>query len=185
MVPHNASMGGSSENLYRTSPVATYNVTAAHPTRSGAGDYDYEDGHDLPAGCQKLDSQSSAQPPNLADHVSAPASGPGSAVAAATAPFQASAPGAYMDMDADISDRLSSTAPAPAPDAGIAFAMLHGSNTARQINLLCKPIAAQGDPSGLSQEDKFTIGLVVGILGTMAIFAICIACSNCNKSNPR
>ena len=100
---------------------------------TNAGDYDYEDSHELPAGCQYMDMQSSdnseyssdshtAQPPRLADadnssgHGSAPANAPGSAVAAAEAPVQAPAPSAYMGRVTISSVSPKHSAPTPAPD---------------------------------------------------------------------
>ena len=97
----------------------------------GAGDYDYDDDHDLPAGCQYMDPQSfetddassevtSAQAPgpagaDVSGHVSTPASAPGSAVNAKSAPGQATAPSAYTGRRAVLSASPTYTAPAPAP----------------------------------------------------------------------
>ena len=91
-----------------------------------------------------------------------------------------------MGRGSDFSVRPSSTAPAPAPDAKAAFVMLSSSNTSRQVKVLCKPIAAQGDPSGLSTDDKVTIGVFVGLFGMAILILVCIGLCKCIcKPKPR
>ena len=167
---------------------------------TNAGDYDYEDSHELPAGCQYMDMQSSdnseyssdshtAQPPRLADadnssgHGSAPANAPGSAVAAAEAPVQAPAPSAYMGRVTISSVSPKHSAPTPAPDtaprnatAPAQAAALSDASAGRpgQGNLLCQPIAARGDaPSGMSRGTKIAIAVLVPVSVLVLLICCC------------
>lgn len=175
----------------------------AHAT--GAGDYDYDDSHDLSAGCQYLDMQSSdtadpsstpnsAQPPGLAGAdggrgpVSAPASAPGSAVAATTAPVQAPAPSAYMETDTSSISTPSYSARAPA--SGMALGNAASAYSARaaglsgvsaerpgQGNLLCRPIAAKRDsPSGMSSRSTKAFIAIGVVIPVCALFVLMLCC---------
>ena len=170
----------------------------------GAGDYDYDDEHNLPAGCQYLDPQSSetidtssnsasAQAPGPAGadgsgHVSAPAPAPGSAAASAAAPVQATPPSANAGRRAVLSVSPSRFAPAPAPgmapgnatSANATGGAAQSGGTADmqgQGNLLCRPIAAKEDaPSGMSRNTKIIIGVVVPVGVLLVVFCIWCAC---------
>ncbi len=171
---------------------------------AGAGDYDYDDDHNLPAGCQYLDPQSSetidtssssasaqAPGPAAADgsgHVSAPAPAPGSAVAAEAAPVQATPPSANTGRRAVLSVSPSYLAPAPAPgmapgdatSANATGSAAQSGGTADmqgQGNLLCRPIAAKEDaPPGMSRNTKIIIAVVVPVGVMLVVFCIWCAC---------
>ncbi|CAL5228155.1 g11235 [Coccomyxa viridis] len=106
-----------------------------------AGDYDYDDGHDLPIGCQYLDEQPSNQPSSnstspaavsglagagVSGYVSAPASSPSSAVAATAAPVQARTEAGLVG---------NSFAPAPAPQTASVNATMASATQAAMLGL--------------------------------------------------
>ena len=157
---------------------------------TGAADYDYEDNHYLPAGCQYVGPDPSntayqkinrptatAQPPIAAGaygsgNVSAPAPGRSTAMPAAMAPAQDSAPGAYTGRRAILSVSPSYLAPAPAPerssrDVQSASAVQDTSKSSSGtqpglFSLLCKPIAAKKDtPSDSSATSNDNTSLIV------------------------
>ena len=159
---------------------------------TGAGDYDYDDGYDLPIGCQYLDEQPSNQPSSnstspaaasglagagVSGYVSAPASSPSSAVAATAAPVQARTEAGLVG---------NSFAPAPAPQtasvnatmaSATQAAMLGSSATGRQglAKMLCKPIGAAGD-----RPDKVFIICITVIPCSIVIFG-CIIAAICDR----
>ena len=119
-----------------------------------AGDYDYEDGHNVPAGCQYL--VSSSEQLDLGGNVSAPVPAFSNTVAAETVPLQAPAPSTHTT---NIGFHYNASAPAlmRTPSNSIAkfAAQAAGLNSTTlasqaQVKLLCKPVAAKGDPGHLS-----------------------------------
>ena len=175
----------------------------------GAGEYDYDDSDDLPAGCQYVDWQSSdtvnsnSSTPSAVwstltssgANGSARASAPGSALGATAAPIQAEAQGAYSSKGAPSSATSSYGAPALAPDksprnatlASLKQAALQsGINLGRQgfVKMLCKPIAARGDPPHrMSKSDKVFLGVCVSIPVTILIIG-CVAVVRHSNNKP-
>lgn len=148
---------------------------------TGAGDYDYEDSHGLPAGCQYLTAQSSDITP-----AGAPAPARSGAMPAGMAPVQAPPPSAYTGRRALLSVSPSYLAPAPAPeqssrDIQIAPAAQDASSSSSATqpglySLLCRPIAAKMDApssSGISYENIILIVMLTVIPGSV-IIAACI-----------
>ena len=128
---------------------------------TGAGDYDYEDGHNVPAGCQYL--VSSLQQPvlasaNVSGNISAVVAASGNAVVAETVPLETAAPGTHIT-DTEFSNNVSAPAPTRPPS----------NNTADK--LLCKPVTARSDPRRINDDDVVWI-----FLGVMAAFIIILAC---------
>ena len=170
----------------------------------GAGDYDFDDSDDLPAGCRYLDWQPpdtisgsaalSALRPGLAANGanvsvfrSAPASAPSSAVDGTAAPVQTPAAAAHTSKGAHTSATPSSyIAPAPAParsprnatlELAKQAALQSGMSFGREglVKLLCKPIAAKRDPpSHMSKAVDLGLGLGLGIPAAVFLMLVCV-----------
>ena len=181
---------------YNDIAVAGYKVRMVYV--AGAGGYDYEDDHELPAGCEYSDSNLSealeaiqriarssrlsitAQPPSLTG-------AHGSAMPAATAPVQAPAPGPYTGKSSGAIIRPGYIAPAPAPDrcprnVEIALASQDASPSSSsaqlqgrpRATLLCKPIAAaKVDPWAPPDANSYkTTIIILSIVIPVAVFTI-------------
>ena len=124
-----------------------------------AGDYDYDDSHELPAGCHYLDEQTS------------------------------DAAGSHVSTSNDTAHMTNDSAPAPAPQAATGnatsasatqLALRGNSSTKRHgpATMLCKPIAAAED-----RLDKVFIICITVIPGSIVILAIlsCIIAANCKR----
>ena len=181
-------------------------IKASHV--SGAGEYDYDDSEDLPAGCQYVYWQPSdrvnssntnlsalgpslaASAANVSVFLSAPAPAPNTAVGAATAPVQTPAPGAYAGKGAHTRAILSSyAAPAPAPgrsprtatlEAAKQNALLSAMGYGREglVKMLCKPIAAKRDPPS-HMSKAVKLGLGLGLGIPAALFLILVCVAAC------
>ena len=168
----------------------------------GAGDYDYEDSHYLPAGCQynnvsdlelqtlvrqKLRRTEIAQAPSIASaygsgDVGAPAPARSSAMPAAMAPAQAPAPGAYTGRRAILSTNPTYLAPAPAPEHSSrgsqrAPAMQNASLSSNGdrpglVSLVCKPIAAKTDSLSDTSSDNTLLIVLVTVIPGIALIGI-------------
>lgn len=171
---------------------------------TGVGDYDYDDSHELPAGCQGLDVQTSESlgstnnsvsvqqaalaGASVSGHVSAPAP---AHHPAAMAPVQASAPGTNTGRRGAISTAPGYTAPASAPagsprDANVTSATLDALQSRSdvqqpgQVRLLCKPIAARGDQTSHTSTTRIlyvVLDLTVSImLIVLLLLTLCYSC---------
>lgn len=155
-----------------------------------AGDYDYEDGHDMPAGCQYMVSppQPDLASAGVRSNVSAPVPASGSAVVAKTVPLEASAPGTQT-VNTYFNHNASAPAPMRAPRSSTASfvaqeAALKGTRVGSQAEtkLLCKPIAARGDPRHLS-DDQVAFIIFGAFAGTGLLIICCISCCEGRRSS--
>lgn len=147
-----------------------------------AGDYDYEDSQELPAGCllEYVDKQASD------------AASPDADVADATSPTQAASPGGHSIHGKGQKATLS----APAPFLNTTFgnhnmasamraAMLSSSGSEKQrvVTMLCKPIGAAGDIKWHKSEKLFwSIAPAVVLVVIAVLCVIGHLCNRCRQS---
>ena len=128
------------------------------------------------------------QPSDAAgSHVSAPASGPNTAVASAAAPVPAASAGAHISPGNETGHITNNSAPAPAPQAASGnatvasatqLALLGSSSTKRHgpVMMLCKPVPAAGD----RLEKAFVICITV-IPGSIILICCCARVAHLRK----
>ena len=153
----------------------------------GAGDYDYDDCHDVPAGCQFQAAplqESTLSGAGANSHVVAPAPVPSKAAIAEAVPLQSPAPA--MHVSGGTNDSYIAPAPAPerAPGNGTlviatqAAALDTADNDKpAQGKLLCKPIAARGEPAR-----PLSTAAVAGIAVGAAVALLILMCCVCRPS---
>ena len=155
------------------------------------GDYDYDDRHNLPAGChfQAAPLQESALAgTSVNGHAGAPAPTPSSVVIAEAAPLQTIAPPMPHDVAGD-TDSTSYLAPAPAPEGAFWNGTLVTATQAAVLSaatdgdlaqgkIFCKPIAARGEPARPLSTAEIA-GIAVAAVVAMLILICCVCRPRC------
>ena len=132
-----------------------------------AGEYDYDEGDELPQGCQYADQQTAASTgalsltdqPSAAAPTAAPLPGPAPAqTAGRRALLQAAAVGRPRAAPGPVAEGLS---PARAPGNAPATALESAAapkDSAGLVQILCKPVPAKQDSQGSAQQDSESQG---------------------------